>query len=208
MLRQILEDREDVIVGRWLDRVLAAYPAEGAAAFKRGRDPFGNPVGHTTREAIRALYGALTADEPTPEALTALSDLLRVRAVQQMPASVAVGFILELKAVVRAELSAWWSSELDAGLRELEDRIDRLALDAFDIYVGFRDELAHLKVREARRHVAWIVERLNGGETPTADDGSAMGNAGEAEADPFSGLRLPVLNQAGVGRPPREEARP
>ena len=206
MLREILEDREDVIVERWLDRILTAYPAEGADAFKRGRDRFGNPVGHTAREATRALLGALVADEPTPEALTTLSDLLRVRAVQQMPASVAVGFILELKAVVRAELSAWWSSELDAALRDLEDRIDRLTLDAFDIYVGFRDELAHLKVREAQRHVAWIVERLNRGEAPEADDVAPPVEDGSTDTEPdaASGVRLPVLDHARA----REGVRP
>ena len=206
MLREILEDREDVIVERWLDRVLTAYPAEGADAFKRGRDRFGNPVGHTARETTRALYAALLANEPSTEALTALSDLLRVRAVQQMPASVAVGFILELKAVVRAELSAWWSSELDAALRDLEDRIDRLALDAFDIYVGFRDELAHLKVREAQRHVAWIVERLNRGEAPEAGDpaGRAEDDSADTVHDPSSGIRLPVIDRAHA----REGVRP
>jgi len=102
-----------------------------------------------------------------------------------MPPSAAVGWVLELKAVVKQELSAWWQPELRVALHAFEDRVDRVALEAFDLYVAFREELANLKVKEARRHVSWIVDRLNG----------------ESEGEPDAGdspVRLPTINESRV----------
>ncbi len=175
MLQEILEVREDALVDAWLDRVLNAYPADGSAVFKRRTNQFANPVGHTSRESVRVVYRALVADAPDSLHAAALEDLLRIRAVQQMPPSVAVGWVLDLKTLVKEELSAWWSPEIRVALRAFEDRVDRLALEAFDLYVAFREELASLKVKEARRHVSWIVDRLNGelaGETEEVGDGA------------------------------------
>jgi hypothetical protein len=161
MLRQVLEEREDVIVERWLDRVLAAYPADGSAVFKRRTDQFANPVGHASREGTRTLFRTLRTERPDEETVArSLGDLLRIRAVQQMPPSTAVGFVLELKGIVRDELEGRDPSE---ELLAFEGRVDDLALRAFDLYTALREELAQLKVREARRHVSWIVDRLNAG---------------------------------------------
>lgn len=165
MLQAILEEREDALVEAWLDRVLAAYPADGGAVFKRLTNQFANPVGHTSRDAVRILFRALASDAPDPLYGEALADVLRIRAVQEMAPSVAVGWVLELKTLVRDELSAWWSSEISVALQSFDERVDRLALEAFDLYVVFREELASLKVKEARRHVSWIVDRLNGDAT-------------------------------------------
>lgn len=182
MLRHILEEREDAIVERWLDRVLAAYPAEGGVILKRRTDRFANPIGHSARMGTRALFRALVQDDPDPAVVAdALEDMLRIRAVQQMPPSSATGFVLELKAIVRDELDAARRPVGDPGaLRAFEDRVDRLALAAFDLYVSFREELARLKVGEARRHVSWIVDRLNG--EASARDADEAGKAGGAGA--------------------------
>lgn len=173
MLQEILEGRKDAIVEQWLDCVLDAYPADGSAVFKRRANQFANPVGYTSREGVRTLFSALVHGREDPEDDPAgrtahLRDILRIRAVQEMPPSEAVGFVLELKALVRTELEASDRDVDPAALRALEARIDRLALDAFDVYVAFREQLAGLKVKEARRHVSWIVDRLNG--EATGDD--------------------------------------
>lgn len=177
MLRQVLEEREEAIVERWLDCVLEAYSARGGAVFKRRSDQFANPVGHAAREGTRTLFRSLLEAEPDrAQVEQSLADILRQRAVQQMPPSTAVGFVLELKALVRAELKASeGAADLAPALRELEGRIDRLALTAFDIYVAFREELAQLKVKEARRHVSWIADRLNG--KATAEDTRVRGGS-------------------------------
>lgn len=186
MLRKILEKREDAIVEQWLDCILAAYPADGGAVFKRRTSQFANPVGYTAREAARTLLRTLRSEASAPSELAApLADVLRIRAVQEMPPSDAVGFVLDLKGVVRAELESHRSAD-PAELRAFEDRVDRLALEAFDRYVAFREELARLKVKEARRHVSWIASRLNG--TSSEGEPEAPGN------DPGASDALPVVD--------------
>lgn len=173
MLREILEEREDAIVEQWLDCVLAAYPADGGAVFKRRTDRFANPVGSTARAGTRALFRGLRSGGSDLKELAAhLEGTLRIRAVQSMPASTAVGFILDLKRVVRAELKRHGMLGADpTELRAFEDRVDRLALIGFDVYTHCREEIAQLKIREAQRKVSWIVDRLNGatGEDHGAD---------------------------------------
>jgi hypothetical protein len=163
-LQHTLEQRKDAIVGRWLDAALSAYPADGGAFFKRGRDRFANPVGHSVREGTRRLFDALIQGTTGPELDELLRDMLRIRAVQEMAPSTAVGFVLDLKTAVRAELGAPGEPSRETALAALDDRIDRLALAAFDIYVEFRDELARIRIREVQRKVSWIVDRLNGSE--------------------------------------------
>ncbi|MFO7892701.1 MAG: RsbRD N-terminal domain-containing protein [Longimicrobiales bacterium] len=188
MLQEILEGREDALVERWLDYVLAAYPADGSAVFKRRTDRFANPVGHTSRTSVEALYRSVVrGDEESAERTAHLENVVRIRAVQEMAPSEAVGWVLELKRVIRAELEARGESgRHGAELRALEVRIDDLALEAFDLYVAFREELARLKVKEARRHVSWIVDRLNGDVT------------GDAERTDQGPVSLPIVEDTRV----------
>lgn len=160
-LRHRLEGRKDSIVEHWLDAALSAYPSDGGAFFKDRSDPFANPVGHSLREGTRRLFDALVEGASGPELDGHLRQMLRIRAVQEMAASAAVGFVLDLKQAVRAELDASEDPGLAPELASLDDRIDRLALAAFDIYVECRDELARIRIREVQRKVAWIVDRLN-----------------------------------------------
>jgi len=161
-LRTVLQERKDAIVGRWFDEVLAAYPADGGAFFKRQKDQFANPVGHTVREGTRALFDALVEGGEETVVRERLEDMLKVRAVQQFPASTAVGFVLHLKGAVRAELgAARRAPELADELERFEARIDDLALVAFDVFVACREELARVRIREMQRKVSWIVGQLN-----------------------------------------------
>ncbi len=163
--RDILDARKEAIVDRWLDEVLGAYPEDGAAFFKRGRDQFTNPVGHAARTGTRALFDALRTGEDT-DTTDDLRRILKIRAVQEIPASTAVGFVLALKDAVRAELDEGGAA-FRSELHELDGRIDDLALAAFDVYVELREELARIRIREMQRKVSWILERLNRPVEPT-----------------------------------------
>lgn len=161
-LRAVLQDRKDAIVGRWFDEALAAYPADGGAFFKRQKDRFANPVGHTVREGTRALFDALLEGADVQAVQGTLEDMLKVRAVQQFPASTAVGFVLRLKDVIRTELGETRRGPALADeLERFEARIDELALVAFDVFVACREDLARIRIKEMQRRVSWIVGQLN-----------------------------------------------
>lgn len=181
-LQELLQHRRDAIVERWFDEVLAAYPTEGGAFFKRQKDQFANPVGHSGREGTGGLFDALLSGADAEATQRLLADMLRIRAIQELPPSTAVGFVLGLKGAVRAEVTeAQQDLALALELADFEERIDALALLAFDVYAGFREQLAQIHVYELQRKVSWIIDRLNGSGEELADppgpDGSTANEA-------------------------------
>jgi len=160
-LRELLRDREDAIVGRWLDGALAAYPDEGAKAFARERNRFANPVGHSLRVGLHAVYTALVAGTNDAAIRDALDDILRIRAVQQMPAGTAVGFLFHLKELIRTELAGAGGDRFRTELETLDRNIDHAALVAFEVYVAHRERLFELRMNEVKRTIPWMVGRVS-----------------------------------------------
>ncbi|MBM3748104.1 MAG: hypothetical protein FJW34_20145 [Acidobacteria bacterium] len=164
-LREALAHRKQAVVGEWLARTLRAYPDHTARFLLQDQDPFRNPVGHALRQNLPALYdellGAMDAARLTP----LLEGIVRIRAVQDFTPSQAVGFVFLLKAVLRERFA-------DADLADIETRIDRLALTAFDLYMQCREQIADIRVGEARRAVgaldraATVRERSLRGDNP------------------------------------------
>lgn len=161
-LGELLREREEAIVGRWFEHALATYSDNAARFFAREENQFANPVGHRFRSGTRGLFRALL-DAPDGEPLRALlHEIIKVRAVQQFPASEAIAFVFLLKDAVRTELGPTIEElQLTADLAAFEARIDRMALLAFDMFMESREQVFQLRVNEAKRRVAWLVDRMN-----------------------------------------------
>ncbi len=181
-IRQVLETKKEAVLERWLEDVVAAYPAEGGAFFRARRDPFANPVGHSIREGTREVLDGVLASAEMSTFREPLARMLKVRAVQEMSASQAVGFVLGLKRAIRAEAGQPENCARAEELVSLEESVDRVALLAFDLFTELREELARVRIREVERHVSWITSRLNGRDLrrPTA---AAEGAGEDAPAD-------------------------
>jgi len=79
-----------------------------------------------------------------------------------------VGFPFLLKGVIREVLEAE-GAPCAAAIRALEDRIDRLVLLGFDRYAACREQMAEIRVNEARRRL-FVLERMHGGGAPPATE--------------------------------------
>lgn len=157
MLRSLLVERKEAILRRWVDAVIETYPADSRQFLTSRRNPFTNPVGHAIEEGIAALYSHLLEQREPEEASPAIEKLMRIRAVQDMSPSQAVGFVFALKGILREELG-----EADPGeLRELEIRIDSLGLMAFDLYTKCRERLYEVRVNEIRRRTERLLRLAN-----------------------------------------------
>ena len=171
-LLALLVDRRGTLCRRWLDAVLADYGAQTAVRWRR-EDPFGNPVGHTLATGLPQLLDAVAGGGETPAgAATALEAILRIRSVQELSPSRAVGFVYRLRDAVRDELAA----ELAGGgrsaeLAEVDGRIERLAWQAFDTYVRLREQIFRLRQEELKRSVASLLRRWHGGAPSEPDPG-------------------------------------
>ncbi len=189
---ELLRENGDAIVRRWLDDVLSTYSKDSSAAFKRRKDPFGNPVGHALRVATATIFETLLAEtlsiasesnasesnasesnasESNASESNAtepakmhehLREVVKMRAVQQFSASEAVGFIFRLKQAVRTKLEAPGDdSRFPAELVRFDQQVDRIAMEAFDVYVECREQLSELRINEVKRRVAWVVNKMD-----------------------------------------------
>ena len=151
--------RKEAIAGQWLDRTARAHPSD-RALLGRQHDPFANPVGHALSEGIHALLDGLL-EQVGPEELRArLEPILKIRSIQNLPASEAVAFLFLLKDVVQAECAELrQDSTLLLELIELMARIDRLALIAFDVYTCWRERVQEVRVSEIRRQLSELRSR-------------------------------------------------
>lgn len=160
MLQRLLAEKKEAILRRWLDLVLDAYPADTRNFLRSPKNQFTNPVGHTITEGLVSLYKQLQGEDDPVGAAQAMDRLVRVRAVQNMTPSEAVGFIPGLKLILREELKELLREDPQA-LRELEDRIDRLTLLAFDIFSGCKERLYQIRIQEIRTRTERLLKMAN-----------------------------------------------
>ena len=81
----IVKSKRKVIVDRWMDLALQVYPQDSARFMRQERDRFGNPVGRITREALEAVFEGLVTGRAIEDMRGSLDEILRLRAVQDMP---------------------------------------------------------------------------------------------------------------------------
>jgi len=80
-----------------------------------------------------------------------------------------VAFVFLLKRAVREVLEEGSRPSLPARvLSDLEARVDALALSAFETYTRCREDVFEIRVREAQRRTAALLERFNR-ETPVGE---------------------------------------
>lgn len=173
MLEDLQREKRAEIVDDWIRATLSIYPADTAAFYENGKDSFANPVGASVRGALGPLFDAFVSDSPLQEYAPHLDRIIKVRCVQDVPASQAVGFVFLLKGILRKTVA---SQAEDAGtLRELmalDARIDRMAACAFDVYAAYVQKIADIKVREMKASVATLLRmsKITGGGTDEADE--------------------------------------
>ena len=161
-LGELLRDNRDIIVQRWFDDGLATYPEDSASAFKRQKDPFANPIGHSLRLGTKAIFDALLDGADSDTIQHHLNEIVKIRAVQQVTASEAIKFVFSVKQAVRAELGrAARDPRMVDELEAFDGKVDRVALVAFDTYVQCREQVSELRIGEVKRQVSWIIDRVN-----------------------------------------------
>ncbi len=153
MLRDSLTRKRSSIVKKWFELILETYPEDTSKFLKKEKDPFANPVRHTILQGIEGVYDELLKEGESPEALNDFLDkVIRIRSVQDFSPSQALSFVFSLKEVIRKVLGKEIrENHLHDQLLLLETRIDALALRAFDVYMGCREEMYELRVNEVKR---------------------------------------------------------
>ena len=161
-LSEILKERKIAITERWLEDIYATYPENVSSFLKRQKDQFANPVGHALRKCTAAILDCVLEGQDMDGVRCYLEEIIKIRALQNMLPSQAISFILLLKKTVRTELAEYFDNQqLYSELTEFEDRIDQIALLAFDIFIECREKIYKLRVNEVKRNVSAIIRKFN-----------------------------------------------
>lgn len=160
MLENLLSKRRDAIVKAWIQLIVDAYPDDTSKFLKRVKDPFANPVGGTYKRAIPAIFDGLLAGETGPS--DAMMELIRIRAVQQPEPARSLGFVLDLRQVVRDQLGREATNpEVVNELEAFDSKVEALLMSAFTCFVRCREKMYEIRVNEAKKQTAKLLERWN-----------------------------------------------
>ncbi len=162
-LGTVLAQKKSNIIKKWISLIVGSYPEDSRRFLKKEKSQFANPVGQTIRNEVEILYDELFKDSADTNGIAASLDrIIRIRAVQDFRPSQAIAFVLQLKRLIREEVEG--KALLDGvadELHTLDDRIDKMALLAFDIYSSCRQKIYEIRVNEVKRQVGRLLERAN-----------------------------------------------
>ena len=164
-LNDLLKKESEAILERWFDLILETYPADTVSLMRKEQNPFKNPVGSTFSREIETLFKKLCEGVQNGEYQASLDAILKIRSVQDFSPSKAVGFILQLKKAIEETLRSEINREQNIeAWRAFQSRIDALALQAFDTYMGCREKVCEIRVNQAKAEKEMalrMMERMN-----------------------------------------------
>ena len=160
-VKEILSGKKTGIVKKCFNLAIEAYPPQTADILKREGDRFLNPVGFTIRTEIENIFEEVIGSMDTRRLIGCLENVIKIGAIQNFPPSEAVSFVYLLKRSIRDELldikptrvgDGGWEAEKDRieQLSEMESRLDRVALLAFDVYMKCREKIHEIKLKETK----------------------------------------------------------
>ncbi|MCF8035116.1 MAG: RsbRD N-terminal domain-containing protein [Desulfarculaceae bacterium] len=159
-LKTLLAKHKSAIVKQWINSIVETYPSETAKFLKSKKDQFSNPVGHTIMAETNNLFEQVMEGIDREKVTPFLDRLIRVRAIQDFTPSQALSFVFSLKYVIRRVVGSEIDTEaLDQELVDLEASIDYMALVAFDVFMGCREQLYDLKVKEIHSNAYSLLRR-------------------------------------------------
>ncbi|MBU0480496.1 MAG: RsbRD N-terminal domain-containing protein [Proteobacteria bacterium] len=158
-LLQLFREKEGGIVKKWVDHIFSEFPSESLRFLNNKSDRFANPLGHNFTAGLAELFRALGSDVDV-DITPALEQLMKLRAVQkEHTPSESLSFIFEVKRIFRSECRKEWSAELEQQWPDFEARVDKLALQGFDLYMASRERLFNVRMHELRSGRGEIVDR-------------------------------------------------
>ncbi len=160
-INDLLVEKKPEILQRWFDSILSTYPSDTLNFLKGRKNPFADSIaGQTIFEGLKGIFDELIGEADAGRINSYLDNIIRVRAIQEFKPSQAVGFIAQLKNIIRAELADEIQEHRNfEELLWLESKIDNYILIAFDIYVKCREKIYELKANEMKNWTYRVVKR-------------------------------------------------
>ena len=149
------------LTNKWLTALIETYPAESGRFLFNRKNEFTNPIGHAYEKGLGEIFDALFCGkrETLDQALT---EIMKIRSIQDYSASYALNFMFILKGIIQDEFKAF--SKGGSNWQELTDALeaaDEGMKAAFDMFVKQREILYEIKANEIKNRTFRMIDRLN-----------------------------------------------
>ena len=162
MLYELLVKNKSSIVSKWIKLIIDSYSIESSKFFNMEKNQFSNPVGNIISTNVASIFDEIIDSRDFEKISLLLTDIVKIRAIQDFSPSEAVGIVFLLKRVIREELSKEINQEkiLDE-ITELEFVIDKTALIAFDLYMESREKVFQIRLNDEKYKFQKAVYPIN-----------------------------------------------
>lgn len=157
-LSDILLKNKSALSDIWFEVLLESYPADTSVFMRDQKKQFANPVGYTMSNELEKILSGLLSNAEIKCLAPHLESIIKIRAVQGLMPSQALSFIFLLKDIIRGQIRGDVSVK-EYELKEIELRIDSLALLAFDLFMACREKIYDLKASEARNMTYRLLQK-------------------------------------------------
>jgi hypothetical protein len=147
----------------WYDTTMQSYFPATDEAFRRNTG-FANPVGQAFQESMATILEGLMVGTEAADFTAPLDRIVRVLAVQGLPAGVAIRFLAVLRSLLEKN-TEFAASEKKRWLVQL----DELAELSVEIWCECRETLSQLRINELRNR----IQQLEAGSMPRERGGNA-----------------------------------
>ena len=162
MLCELLIKHKSSIVSKWIKLILDSYSIESSKFFNMEKNQFSNPVGSTISTNAASIFDEIVGSRNFQNITLLLTDIIKIRAIQDFSPSEAIGFIFPLKNIIREELNEEIKQEkIFDEFAELEFVIDKTALIAFDLFMESREKVFQIRMNEAKYKLQKTVNPVN-----------------------------------------------
>ncbi len=149
--------RKEIILEKWIKLILDGYQAEGARFFTENDNPFQNPVGTKTKSESELILSQILGEMDLVLIEESLDKIIKIRAIQEFSASEAVSFLLFLKNIISEEIKADECKDIQTSdVLTIYERIDKIMLMAFDIYMNNRERISQIKINEIKKKFTFV----------------------------------------------------
>ena len=159
---EIFIKKKSAIIKKWTSLILETYPSETSNFLKAQKNQFSNPVGFTICNNAEKIFDEIIRGQNFEKIESLLDDIIKIRAIQQFSPSDAIQFIFFLKKVILDELGEeMYKAETLNDYYKIEERIDRAALIAFDLYVQCKEKVFQIRVKEIKNNSFKSLEKTD-----------------------------------------------
>jgi hypothetical protein len=145
----VLSEKRHQVVEKWFAMTLNTYPAGGVGLLEDIKDRFSNPIGWTIYNGLNELYELIVSGIDLGDTKPTLASIIKITAVQNCSAAEALGFVFLLKRAIREVLG----KDINSFFPELmifDERIDHLALTAFELYAKCKQQIFDIRLKEVK----------------------------------------------------------